>query len=339
MDSSRQGASVAAGVGAGLMLAKTLIIVIGLQLMSYASRIKHRTHRCQIKVLGMALAMAMGPLAEVAAYAFAPQSLLAPMNGFDLVWNVLLAPFTLGERQNRAKIVSTLVVFTGSCFAPMVGPHSVTAMSLEELHQNFLSTRFLVYAVVCLSCFLAGLAAVRRRKQRLRSPLHGKDVVRGTLIGVVGGFVSGQTYFLSASATLVRASIDGGNWSALLDWLPYVIIGGALMCGFVNAVLMAEGLAEFEAMFFVPMFAGSSIAAACIAATVVLRETIDLPWWRTACYWLGIVLVIVGLSILVKEARKTSAATSEPSVDCDSSASTGTSSPEESCREAESEDC
>lgn len=319
------------------MLAKTLIIVIGLQLMSYASRIKHRTHRCQIKVLGMALAMAMGPLAEVAAYAFAPQSLLAPMNGFDLVWNVLLAPFTLGERQNRAKIVGTLVVFAGSCFAPMVGPHSVTAMSLEELHQNFLSTRFLVYAVVCLSCFLAGLAAVRRRKQRLRSPLHGKDVLRGTLIGVVGGFVSGQTYFLSASATLVRASIDGGNWSALLDWLPYAIIGGALMCGFVNAVLMAEGLAEFEAMFFVPMFAGSSISAACISAVVVLRETTALPYWRMVCYWCGILLVVIGLCILARDAHTRSSVTLQPRKGNASSASTGSTTPLLVSEEAESD--
>lgn len=35
------------------------------------------------------MAMAIGPLAEVSAYAFAPQSLLAPLDGFDVIWNIL----------------------------------------------------------------------------------------------------------------------------------------------------------------------------------------------------------------------------------------------------------
>ncbi len=42
-----------------------------------------------------------GPLLEMAAYTFAPQSTLAPFGGLDTVWNALLAPFTLGEKFTR----------------------------------------------------------------------------------------------------------------------------------------------------------------------------------------------------------------------------------------------
>ncbi len=41
------------------------------------------------RLLGLSMAMAIGPLAEVSAYAFAPQSLLAPLDGFDVIWNIL----------------------------------------------------------------------------------------------------------------------------------------------------------------------------------------------------------------------------------------------------------
>ena len=34
---------------------------------------------------------------DISAYAFAAQSVIAPMAGMVVVWNVLLAPFTLGE--------------------------------------------------------------------------------------------------------------------------------------------------------------------------------------------------------------------------------------------------
>lgn len=176
-----------AGVGAGLMIGKTMIIVLGMQLISYASRIEDGSRRCRIKILGIAMAMAIRPFAEITACAFAPQSLLTPLNGFDLVWNALLAPLTLGEKYKCGRLVGTLVVFVGSSLAPMAGPHAVTAMSLEKLRRIFLSERLLVYAAASLLCFLAGLAVLRRRTQLSRGHLLGKDVVRGTLIGMGGG--------------------------------------------------------------------------------------------------------------------------------------------------------
>ena len=48
--------------------------------------------------LGLVFNTACGPLLEVAAYTFAPQSTLAPFGGLDTVWNALLAPCTLGEK-------------------------------------------------------------------------------------------------------------------------------------------------------------------------------------------------------------------------------------------------
>lgn len=46
----------------------------------------------RFRLLGLSMAMAIGPLAEVSAYAFAPQSLLAPLDGFDVIWNILPQP-------------------------------------------------------------------------------------------------------------------------------------------------------------------------------------------------------------------------------------------------------
>ena len=51
--------------------------------------------------IGLFSNTACGPLLEMAAYTFAPQSTLAPFGGLDTVWNALLAPFTLGEKFTR----------------------------------------------------------------------------------------------------------------------------------------------------------------------------------------------------------------------------------------------
>lgn len=288
------------------MLGKTIIIVVGLQTISYAAQVHNARRARGIKVVGMALAMLLGPIVEVSAYAFAPQALLAPLNGFDVVWNLLLAPCTLGEEQTPAKIAGTVIVFLGSSIAPIAGPHEVFAEDLETLRINFLSVRFAVYAIVFLSAYAFGFALLKRRKTS-GEYAFGKDIVRGVLIGIGGGSVAGQTYFLSSTATLVHSNLADGDWSAWLDWLPYLVVAGAIFCALLNAVLLNKGLSEFEAIFFVPMFAGSAIVAACISAVVVLRETTHLPNWRMAIYWAGVLLVVCGLGILAWDARKASA--------------------------------
>lgn len=89
-------------IGVALILFKTLVIICGLQLLRYAAlqetrgdrlkplfRLKCKAGHLRYRLCGLSMAMALGPLAEVSAYAFAPQSLLAPLDGFDVIWNIL----------------------------------------------------------------------------------------------------------------------------------------------------------------------------------------------------------------------------------------------------------
>jgi len=287
-----------ATVGCSLMLTKTLVIVGGLQLLRHASLVEEGG---KIKVAGMVLAMGIGPLIEICAYACAPQALLAPINGFDVVWNICLAPCTLGESLNQAKIAGTILVFLGATTAPAFGPHSRGEEDLETLRDIFLSWRFFDYAVVCLSLLAAGVLTLQSRKQ------NGPDTMRGVVLALGGGAIAGQNYFLSASATLFPSSADAGDWRVWADWLPWFTIGGAVACAVVNAVLLNKSLVESEATFIVPLFAGSAITASCISAAVVMQETADLAFWRLAGYWFGITLVISGLFVLARDSRSTTA--------------------------------
>ena len=84
-------------------------------------------HGLRFKLLGLSMAMAVGPLCEVSAYAFAPQplgcemrgaegfavvlsvtsawrSLLAPLDGFDVIWNILPRTHsTCGPRREKTQ--------------------------------------------------------------------------------------------------------------------------------------------------------------------------------------------------------------------------------------------
>ena len=65
---------------------------------------------------GLVLNTAFGPIVDMAAYAFAPQSLIAPFGGLDVVWNTLSAPYTLGETLTRPRILGCSLIAGGGLF-------------------------------------------------------------------------------------------------------------------------------------------------------------------------------------------------------------------------------
>lgn len=306
------------------MMSKTLIYVLGLQLTSYATRgtdpelsagSARENHRrpcqlCLLRVVGMTMFMLVGPLLEVLSYSLAPAALLAPLNGVGVVWNILLAPVTLGEEWSRLKVVGTAMVALGSLSAPILGPGVMPPETLKEMELQFVSLRFVLYALAFVVCFVLGFVVLQMIRDLPGSDRRGGscNVLRGVLLGAGGGIMSGQTYFMSAAATLVTSCIQSQDWSPWMYWLPCVIVGGAVTCAILNAVLLNVGLAEFEATFFVPMFSGSGIMAACLSAALVLQENDELPISRTVLYWCCVAFIALGLAVLAKDARSQAAA-------------------------------
>ncbi|CAK9065151.1 unnamed protein product [Durusdinium trenchii] len=283
-------------IGVALILFKTLVIICGLQLLRYAALVDHR-EGLKYRLLGLSMAMAIGPLAEVSAYAFAPQSLLAPLDGFDVIWNILLAPYTLGESISSAKVMGTGLVFAGAVSAPMFGPHNKPPETMASLRMKFLSRNFFGWALVCLALAIFGFVTLPPPSRDSRIAL------RGLMLAMGGGFVAGQRFFLSSTATVIHTSFDEGDWDMWNYPLAYFIVGGMFFVAIMNAILLNKGLAEFEAMFMIPTFVGTSIITTAVSAAVILKETATLIWWRLLGYWFGIMLVVSGLVIIARDAR------------------------------------
>ena len=61
---------------------------------------------------------------------------------------------------------------------------------------------------------------------------------------------------------------------------------------------MARGMRQYEALFMVTVFQGSSILLNSLSAVIVLGEMDGEPWWKLAGYFSCIVGMIVGLLVL-----------------------------------------
>ena len=83
--------------------------------------------------LGLLCTAIIDPMFDISAYAFAAQSVIAPMAGMVVVWNVLLAPFTLGEVLTPARKKGALLIITGTACSGFFGNHIAHEMSVEEV--------------------------------------------------------------------------------------------------------------------------------------------------------------------------------------------------------------
>lgn len=278
--------------GIALELLAGMMGTTGKQLVSLSARQPAGPEAKRLKYAGLFITTLLGPLADASAYGFASQSVVAPLNGLDVVWNVLSAPITLGEKLLLPHLVGAGLVFLGAMLTAVFGPHHSTSLSPAALHQRFFSWSFTIYC----SVLLAGLCLSTVLLQSRPKGSGGK--VRAICLGATAGAIAGNMFFCSAALGLLKNSCVTGDWSAWCTPLPYAMIVGMLVVALGNIPFMSRGLQEFEAVFMVTLFEGCHIAVACISGQVVLQEMDRAEPWQLCCYWASAFVIIAGLWVI-----------------------------------------
>ncbi|OLP83717.1 hypothetical protein AK812_SmicGene35493 [Symbiodinium microadriaticum] len=102
----------------------------------------------------------------------------------------------------------------------------------------------------------------------------------------------------SLGAVFAKECFTGSCAQTWSNWLPWAIAAGALFFAIASVPYMARGMRQYEALFMVTVFQGSSILLNSLSAVIVLGEMDGEPWWKLAGYFSCIVGMIVGLLVL-----------------------------------------
>jgi len=265
----------------------------GKQLVSYSARTESAIKSKVCFVGGLCITTFIGPVLDAAAFAFAAQSVVAPLNGLDVTWNTLFAPCTLGETLQRGHKIGTAMVATGAVLTAIVGPSGGKIVTLEDvtskLYRWTVALYLLAFFAFCYICY----RVIRSR------PVGVGDKARGLALGAVAGSLAGNMYFCTCTVSLVRRSLESGDWSAWQHCLPYVLTLGTISVALGNIPIISMALREYEAVFMVTLFEGCHIAVACISGAVVLQELEHIETrFRTVAYCLTVLEIFVGLYVL-----------------------------------------
>jgi hypothetical protein len=272
-------------VGIFLEVISGMVGVIGKQLIGYSARHSEAKYA---QAIGMFMTTILGAVLDAIAYGFAPQSILAPLHGMEISMNVIFAPCVLHEKVAPAHIIGTLFVAAGASLTAVYGPHDAAPVSLETLEAKLFRWQVAAYILACGLGVLLCFAILRVR------PRGSGDKIRGIVLGIVAGGISGNMCFLKCTMELLMVGL-GGDWSPWTHWLPYALAVLAASVAIGNVPLMVTALQEYEALFMVTVFGGANIIMACISGAVVLREMDGVDETQNMQYWASVFLILCGL--------------------------------------------
>lgn len=277
-----------------LELVSTASGTVGKQLIRFSEIYKSKGLKARSRValkLGLFLNTAFGPIVDTFAYAFAPASLLAPIGGLDIVWNMLSAPFTLGEKLTCRRWCSIVLIFAGTFGSVFPADHQEIKYTNAVLHVLLPRTRVLVYAV----CFLLWLAL--NFLVLMRRPVG--SVARGFSLGATSGTIAGNMFCVKAAVELVKTSILDGSLAVWTDWISWLVVFSAFFFALSSVVFMTKGLQEYQALFMVTLYEGSMIVSNALSACIVLGELDQKATWIQAWYSFCILTIVFALALLL----------------------------------------
>eukprot|EP00440_Ansanella_granifera_P004054 gb/GFBE01004400.1/.p1 GENE.gb/GFBE01004400.1/~~gb/GFBE01004400.1/.p1 ORF type:complete len:361 (+),score=66.03 gb/GFBE01004400.1/:1-1083(+) len=287
--------------GVALAVFGTLVGTVGKQLIRRSELYKqeHREREGSILfVLGLALQVALNPACDLAGYALAPASVIAPVTGMDIVWNTVMAPCSLNEELTSRRLLSSMIIFLTATASVLFRQINEVDWTAQHVLHTMLQTRTMLYAICFVAWYLLNVCVFMKYERG--SP------VRGFSLGATAGTLAGNMWCTKITAVLTEQCFSG-DCAAWHHWISWVMLVGAVFFSTSNLYYISRGMQQYEALFMVTVYMGSNIVTNCVSAIVVLAEMDSAPWWKLGGYTLCILGMMAGMVLLTEGEKEPSA--------------------------------
>lgn len=267
--------------------------------------------------------MVFGTLGDVAALAFAAQSLIAPLAGLTLVFNILITPCFLKEEITTNDMLATVVIIIGNAVAVAFSNHEETVYTFSELvEMSVYQPIFVIYTtlVVCLMacCYLLHNKFKAEEINNTTWFLAWCDYHPGTLAILAGIAGSLSVTFSKGMMELLKAQINGDP--VFIDHFfsaPFCLM--CLVCTLLMQMhFLNVGLAAFEVMLFFPLYQSAWIIFVALGGIVTYQEYKSFTIYDALLFPLGMVITLRGVYMLMgRQSKYSSMVHPDPELNAD----------------------
>lgn len=281
-------------LGVGLAVVGTLIGTVGKQLVRYSALCQEDGQEQKGKVLlllGLVLQVVLNPACDLAGYALAPASVIAPVLGMEVVWNTAMAQCFLKETLTSSRLHSSAIILVTVPASVLFRQISDIQWTAEYVMHVIVQWRTLAYVICFLVWYIFNVFVLMRYEKG--------SAIRGFSIGATAGSLAGNMWCTKIMAALASACLSG-SCEAWSHWIAWVCLLGAFFFATSNTYYMTRGLQEYESLFMVTIYMASLVLTNCISAVVVLAEMDNAPWWKVTGYTSCILGMILGMALSTK---------------------------------------
>jgi len=276
--------------GVVLSLSATLVGSLGRILLRLAHLVDAKVLTTSRGYSGMcifyfgAVCLIINPSIDVVSYFFASPTLLAPLAGLTLIWNIILAPVILSERLSFYTIGGSMSALIGCILVGAYGPrHDREFENMDEIMTLFSDPSFMLYMSCCSTLILFLLSIIY---WELFSDFWIK-LAYGITTGSLGGFF----IFLKCAIELVQMNV----FDRFFTWFIIFIASALPLCGLV---LLNNSLKTYDSLFVLPIFHASLVLTGSTSSIVLFQDLQELSAHRIHCYIVAIGLICFGVLLV-----------------------------------------
>ena len=272
-------------LGVLLATAGTMVTALGNHLIvkghSFSKKQEHRQATLLI-VAGNISVVLLGTVLGLVALAFAPQSIIAPLGGLTVIWNLVLAtlPFFGGVKPKTEEIMYTCLTLFGMAMVVGMGPTSRAEKTS--------------FATLVRPLFLVVLGTYVGLIVWLSSAKTENKLFRRIAAGGTGAMVGGLSNVFAKSAV----EFYSGNQveSEAEDYVTFiVIIGIAVSLALGQLMLLNSALANFSAVQVIPIYQTILCIAATISGGIAFDEFRDMQVLQGLGFLVGVMVAAFGV--------------------------------------------
>lgn len=244
-----------------------------------------------------------GSLLNFAAFAFAPQSVLASLEGIQFVTNVMFGRLVLGKDISTSMYAGTGVVILGVVLtvlsASVVGPLEADFNHLIAL---WAEPGWIVYLILTggFGVLLQGTHQVYVKAKANGASLAYSELVLPVSYATFSAlFGTLSVVFAKILSELVTLMIEGTPifWGPYC-WFTYVTLIGWLLLVGVWLYRMNEALSLYDPLFIIPLLQMNFILFAIISGGIYFQEFNMFGAWNWAGFVAGVSMLFTGIYLL-----------------------------------------
>ena len=282
-------------------------------------------------------------LMDLAALSYTDQTIITSCGGMAIVWNILIAPMTLGEAITKSRLTGAVIIVLGTILAAISGNHyDVEFSSAQYLELLKQPQAIAFYAVWGGGSILLILMLCRKPKpvgaadsdgaDSKKEPLAededaDKDIkrscwstlfsfcttsgdrnTRGFMWGMLAGFIAGNSWATKTAMSLLGCTWGGNTCEAGEGWDNPLTWGFGTMTLVIHVgayIIIIWALKFYDALVVVTTSDAFTIVVGAVSGLLVLEEA-QIPPLSTAgltCYIIAVVVITIGLSVIMWRKR------------------------------------